>query len=174
LNRWHPPQGLRPGSRQIRWSGPSQTKVPQQRCRHQRERGGRRRGPRAQRVAIEDDREYGALAEWELGSDRGEGGGQANAPRLFLEHEQAREVPILEDIAKRLLWIDVKRSDLFRRDPGAHDPVEQPSQQREKNVAQAEGPARTRDRTKWRVGHRRFGARSAGLLPIFNATLRLV
>ncbi len=83
-------------------------------------------------------------------------------------------MPILEDIAERLLRIDAKQRDLLRRDLRAHDEVEQAAQQREEDVAEANQAARARKRTGRGVGHRRFRIPSAGLLPILDAMVELV
>ena len=146
----------------------------QQRRGHLRERDRGLRRARAQRIPVEDHREHRALALRKSGADRRQRGGKAQALRLLLQHEEARQVPVLEDIAERHLRIDVQRRDRFRRDPGAHDEVQQAAQRREEEVAEADEAARARRRTGRRVGHRRVEAGSADLVPILGAQAELV
>jgi len=67
--------------------------------------------------------------------DAGERRGQPKVPDLLFQHEQAGQMSILQDITKRLLRIDVQRTDVLWRNPGSYDQVQQASQQRERKIA---------------------------------------
>ena len=108
------------------------------------------------------------------GADRRQRGGQAEPLRLLLQHEEARQVPVLQHIAERnvadrraaarlpsgVTWVRTTR---YSETP----------QRREEEVAEADEAARARRRTGRRVGHRRVEAGSADLVPIVDQLVAL-
>ena len=88
------------------------------------------------------------LSSGERMPHRGKRGGQAKPLYLFFEHEQTRQMPILEDVAERQPGIDAKQRDIIRRNLRAHNQVQQSAQQREEEIARAKRTVRARSRAR--------------------------